>query len=139
MFIPWNKCNVYNKHDISNNLLLKGIDFSTATLTAGPTTCWMQQWRALKKEGMDDPDPRAQFLVDFEQFLEERLNASEEIILGMDVNEEDSPMAELKQIMSSMNLIDVHNHLHDENPAPTTYQWGTQQLDFLFISPGISF
>eukprot|EP00957_Ditylum_brightwellii_P138243 10537516-Ditylum_brightwellii.AAC.1 len=86
----------------------------------------MQQWRALKKEGMDNPDPRAQFLVDFEQFLEERLNTNEEVILGMDVNEEDSPMAELQQLMSSMNLIDVHNHLQDKNPAPTTYQRGTQ-------------
>eukprot|EP00957_Ditylum_brightwellii_P012937 977357-Ditylum_brightwellii.AAC.1 len=55
----------------------------------------------------------------------------------MDANEEDSPTAELRQIMSSLNLIDVHNHLHDKNPAPTTYQRGTQQLDFLFISPGI--
>eukprot|EP00957_Ditylum_brightwellii_P046217 3506933-Ditylum_brightwellii.AAC.1 len=54
---------------------------SNTLATAGPTICWMQQWRALQKKGVDAPDPWAQFMEGFESFLEDRLNKGEELIV----------------------------------------------------------
>eukprot|EP00957_Ditylum_brightwellii_P157698 12003074-Ditylum_brightwellii.AAC.1 len=65
--------------------------------TAGENTCWMQQWRALRKQGIATPDPWHQFMKDFEYFLEKRLNKNEEIVLGIDVNEATLPAAEIQQ------------------------------------------
>eukprot|EP00957_Ditylum_brightwellii_P121231 9245268-Ditylum_brightwellii.AAC.1 len=67
--------------------------------TADENTCWIQQWQSLRKQGVEEPDPRSQFMTDFGAFLEDHLNKNEEIIVGMDVNEEDSPEAEIKQLM----------------------------------------
>eukprot|EP00957_Ditylum_brightwellii_P148183 11282846-Ditylum_brightwellii.AAC.3 len=55
----------------------------------------------------------------------------------MDVNEEDSPAAEIQQLACQLDLINAHHHLHGNERAPTTYKWGHHQLDFLFITPGI--
>eukprot|EP00957_Ditylum_brightwellii_P147057 11197073-Ditylum_brightwellii.AAC.1 len=104
---------------------------------AGENTCWMQQWRSLQKQGVEEPDPHYQFMTDFESFLEDHLNNNEEIIVGMNVNEEDSPKAEIKQLMRRLDMIDVHCHLHSEAKAPSTYQRGKNQLDFILITSGI--
>eukprot|EP00957_Ditylum_brightwellii_P078237 5948881-Ditylum_brightwellii.AAC.1 len=91
---------------------------------AGENTCWMQQWRSLCKQGMEEPDPRHQFMTDFETFLKDHLNKNEEIIVEMDINEEDLPKTEIKQLMWWLDMIDVHCHLHSEAKAPSTYQRG---------------
>eukprot|EP00957_Ditylum_brightwellii_P020105 1516739-Ditylum_brightwellii.AAC.1 len=79
----------------------------------------MQQWQSLRKQEVEEPDPRSQFMTDFKAFLEDHLNKNEEIIVGMDVNEEDSPKAEIKQLMRRLDMIDVHNHLRGEAKAPS--------------------
>eukprot|EP00957_Ditylum_brightwellii_P016600 1247877-Ditylum_brightwellii.AAC.1 len=55
----------------------------------------------------------------------------------MDINEEDLPEAEIKQLMWRLDMIDVHSHLHNKAKAPSTYQQGKNQLDFIFITSGI--
>eukprot|EP00957_Ditylum_brightwellii_P159408 12134495-Ditylum_brightwellii.AAC.1 len=74
------------------------------------------------KKGVEEPDLRSQFMIDLEAFLENHLNKNEEIIVGMGVNEEDSPEAEIKHLMQRLDMIDVHNHLHGETRAPSMYQ-----------------
>eukprot|EP00957_Ditylum_brightwellii_P114444 8725349-Ditylum_brightwellii.AAC.1 len=103
---------------------------------AGENTCLMQQWHSLRKQGVEELDPRSQFMTDFEAFLEDHLNKNKEIIVGMDVNEEDSPKAEIKQLMQCLDMINVHNHLHIEAKAPSMYQQGKNQPDFIFITSG---
>eukprot|EP00957_Ditylum_brightwellii_P051301 3889433-Ditylum_brightwellii.AAC.1 len=76
-------------------------------------------------------------MKDFESFLEERLNKNEEISLGIDINEATLLAAEIHQLASQLDLIDVHHHMHGATPAPPTYKQGKQQLDFTFITPGI--
>eukprot|EP00957_Ditylum_brightwellii_P066715 5062549-Ditylum_brightwellii.AAC.1 len=104
---------------------------------AGENTCWMQQWRSPRKQGVVEPDPRNQFMTDFESFLKDHLNKNEEIIVGMDVNKEDLPEAEIEQLMQRLDMIDVHSHLHSKAKAPSTYQQGKIQLNFFFITSGI--
>eukprot|EP00957_Ditylum_brightwellii_P135276 10314866-Ditylum_brightwellii.AAC.1 len=76
-------------------------------------------------------------MKDFEVFLEEHLNKNKELILGIDVNEEDSPDVEIQQLACQLDLIDAHQHLRGTERAPATYKRGHHQLDFLFITPGI--
>eukprot|EP00957_Ditylum_brightwellii_P084223 6404187-Ditylum_brightwellii.AAC.1 len=73
-------------------------------------------------------------MTDFESFLEDHLNKNEEIIVGIDINKDDSPKAEIKQLMQHLDMIDVHSHLPGEAKAPSTYQRGKNQLDFIFIT-----
>eukprot|EP00957_Ditylum_brightwellii_P148795 11327869-Ditylum_brightwellii.AAC.2 len=40
---------------------------------AGPQTCWLQQWKALKKTGYSDPDPSKQFYLDLNKFIDNQL------------------------------------------------------------------
>eukprot|EP00957_Ditylum_brightwellii_P177657 13532161-Ditylum_brightwellii.AAC.1 len=51
--------------------------------TAEENTCQMQQWRSLRKQGVEVPDPRKQFMTDFESLLEDHLNNNEEILVDM--------------------------------------------------------
>eukprot|EP00957_Ditylum_brightwellii_P112071 8545680-Ditylum_brightwellii.AAC.2 len=81
------------------------------------------------------PDHHKQFVKDFEVFLEEHLNKNEELILGIYVNEEDSPDAEIQQLACQLDVIDAHQHLHGTKRAPAKYKQGHHQLDFLFIMP----
>eukprot|EP00957_Ditylum_brightwellii_P124131 9462552-Ditylum_brightwellii.AAC.1 len=39
--------------------------------------------------------------------------------------------------MQRLDMINVHSHLHGEVKAPSTYQQGQNQLDFIFITSGI--
>eukprot|EP00957_Ditylum_brightwellii_P119163 9089580-Ditylum_brightwellii.AAC.3 len=89
------------------------------------------------KKGIAAPDPWKQFMTDIKVFLEEHSNKNEEIVLGMNVNEEDFPAAEIQQLACQLDLIDAHPQLHGNKRAPTTYKRGRHQLDFLFITPGI--
>eukprot|EP00957_Ditylum_brightwellii_P130735 9974329-Ditylum_brightwellii.AAC.1 len=82
----------------------------------------MQQWQALPKKGIATPDPRHQFMKDFESFLEERFNKNEEIILGIDVNKATLPAAEIHQLAHQLDLIDAHHHMHGATPALPTYK-----------------
>eukprot|EP00957_Ditylum_brightwellii_P038202 2888181-Ditylum_brightwellii.AAC.1 len=76
-------------------------------------------------------------MADFESFLEYRLNNGEELIVGIDINEENAKCTDIRRLCTSLGLVDVHHHLHGETDAPSTYQRGKHQLDFLFISSGI--
>eukprot|EP00957_Ditylum_brightwellii_P116398 8878708-Ditylum_brightwellii.AAC.1 len=64
----------------------------------------MQQWRALKKKGVAEPDPRTQFMEDFGSFLENRLNRGEELIVGIDINEENAEGADIRRLCTSLDL-----------------------------------
>eukprot|EP00957_Ditylum_brightwellii_P160423 12213013-Ditylum_brightwellii.AAC.1 len=66
----------------------------------------MQQWRALRKKGVKEPDPPLQFMEDFESFLENRLNKGEELIVGIDINKENAEGADIRRLCSSLDLVD---------------------------------
>eukprot|EP00957_Ditylum_brightwellii_P172934 13166008-Ditylum_brightwellii.AAC.1 len=69
-------------------------------------------------------------MEDLESFLENRLNKGEELIVGIDINKENAEGADIRRLCTSLDLVDVHHHLHGETEVPTTYQRGKHQLDF---------
>eukprot|EP00957_Ditylum_brightwellii_P187780 14298351-Ditylum_brightwellii.AAC.1 len=89
------------------------------------------------RKGIAAPDPHKHFMKDFEVFLEEHFNKHKEFILGIDVNEEDSPAAEIQQLACQLDLIDAQQPLCGTKRAPATYKRDHHQLDFLLIKAGI--
>eukprot|EP00957_Ditylum_brightwellii_P019513 1472114-Ditylum_brightwellii.AAC.1 len=76
-------------------------------------------------------------MEDFESFLEDRLNKGEELIDSININQENAEGADIRCLCTDLDLVDVHHQFHGETDAPSTYQRGKHQLDFLFISSGI--
>eukprot|EP00957_Ditylum_brightwellii_P042947 3251885-Ditylum_brightwellii.AAC.1 len=66
----------------------------------------MQQWRALKKKGIQKPDPRKQFLTDLSDFLEELLDKDHELVLSLDVNKDITEDGDFKNFIDENDLID---------------------------------
>ena len=105
---------------------------------AGPTTCWKQQWRQLRKKGYSCPDPRKRFLSDFKTFLETRMANDEELIIGIDANDTDHTTTDFGRFCKQCDLVDVFTHLHPENTPPHTYQRGNNRIDYILITPALT-
>jgi len=88
--------------------------------TSAQTTAWHQQYRALKKRKIPNPDPRQQFYTDLTRFIRQRTNEGNLIIVGMDANtahDDDDAL----DFMCDAELVDVFDDfLPDE--CPPTYQ-----------------
>jgi hypothetical protein len=54
------------------------------TKGCGPTTSIMQQWRQLRKKGIDNPNPQQQMIDDLTTFLKPHLQAGNEVMIMMD-------------------------------------------------------
>jgi hypothetical protein len=98
----------------------------------------MQQWRKLRKQGIDNPNPRQQMLDDLATFLKPHTQAGNEVIIMMDSNDtiDSRPMDEF------MDALDLWDLMADFLPAtpPTTYQRGPlNKIDHIIGSQGICF
>jgi hypothetical protein len=47
----------------------------------GYTTSVMQQWRHLKKHGIETPNPRQQTLTDMKHFIQGHINSGNEVMV----------------------------------------------------------
>jgi hypothetical protein len=104
---------------------------------AGSATCWKQQWRQLKKRGHTDPDPRKIFVKDFSAFIGSRIEQEEELIIGMDANDDNQDQSDLRRLLRQNDLVDVFEHLHAGVTPPHTYQRGDKRIDYVFITPAL--
>jgi hypothetical protein len=75
---------------------------------AGPQTCWLQQWKELKKTGYSNPDPSRQFYTDLNKFIDTRLEKNEELIITMDANDKKGNDTNLQKFLDKHNLLDAH-------------------------------
>jgi len=100
--------------------------------TSAQTTAWHQQYRALKKQNIPNPDLRKQFYTDLTRFIRQQTNKGHLIILGMDANtahDDDNAL----DFMCDAELVDVFDDFLP-NDRPPTYQRGRKQLDHLLCS-----
>eukprot|EP00957_Ditylum_brightwellii_P157463 11984123-Ditylum_brightwellii.AAC.1 len=79
---------------------------------AGPSTCWMQQLRQLKKQGISKPDPRKQFLIDLSKFMNELQDKEHELIISLDSNEDSGEDRHFSTFITDNDLIDAYKHKH---------------------------
>eukprot|EP00957_Ditylum_brightwellii_P142991 10894954-Ditylum_brightwellii.AAC.1 len=106
-------------------------------VTAGPSTCWKQQWRQHRKWGYKEPDPQILFLKDFKKIIDQQIGSNEELIIGIDTNETDSNGTGLQTFFIENDLVDAFSHLHPNTAPPNTYQHSNNRLDYIFISPAL--
>eukprot|EP00957_Ditylum_brightwellii_P076727 5831878-Ditylum_brightwellii.AAC.1 len=96
----------------------------------------MQQWRVLKKKGIQKPDPRKQCITDLSTFMEELQDKDHELVLSLHANEDTIEASSFKQFIEEEDLINMYKHLHS-NLHPATYIQGQKMLDYVFITPGL--
>ena len=96
------------------------------------TTAWHQQYRRLRKRGIDKPDPRTQFYTDLKRFIKQHQREGHLFIIGMDANAAHDD-DEVLDFMCETELIDVFDDFV-AHPRPPTYARGTKQIDHLMSS-----
>ena len=73
---------------------------------SGQVTANMLQWRKLRKSGVQNPIPQEQILSNLTDFVKPNKEASNEILLTMDMNAPlDSPL--MIAFMDTLNLHDL--------------------------------
>ena len=92
----------------------------------GPTTAYMQQWDHMIAQGIENPDPKKQFLTDLEAFINKLRKKGESIILAVDANE---PLVDparpekttgIRKLLQKCNLTDVFEYHHADMCGDTS-------------------
>jgi hypothetical protein len=104
---------------------------------SGPTTSYMQQWRRLRANGTNNPNPRQQILDDLKAFLQPHKEAGNEIIITIDANAA-IDTAPIDTFMEDLELWDLMAD-YLPTPAPTTYQRGQTKLDHIIGTASVFF
>jgi len=131
--------------------------------SVGPTTSTNQQFQHLSKQFRKtntpgNPNPRNQFIVDLQAWLEVKVKDNYFIILSLDANEgiygktghihpldynEEHPIStkghdgSLLTLMNTCGLCDPLTLQHIEHPPPPTYNRGNERIDYILVSIGI--
>jgi hypothetical protein len=107
--------------------------------SAGITTAHHQQVLQLKLDGTSDQHPRRQFCQALDLFLQSKIEAQHQIILGSDINKDIGlNMHGFTHIISKYNLTDIHHVNLGADNEPATYAHGTKRLDYIFMSDNIA-
>lgn len=125
----------------------------------GPTTSTSQQYRHLSKEFREanineDPQPRKQFIIDLQAWIEYYNRAGCFIILSIDANESiksdtgaycpldftlDKPISTkghdgtIATLIRTCGLCDPLIMQHTVSPPPPTYRRGKERIDFILV------
>jgi hypothetical protein len=102
-------------------------------ISTGFNTVYQQQWRLMRNQNIDKPDPRSQLLHDLTTCILKWTSLKYEIILMWDANEAiTSKRSKLLKFMSATNLHPVHTAFPN-----ASYARGHQCIDFIMGTPGI--
>ena len=74
---------------------------------AGPNTAYMQQFRAMAENRVQNPKPWAQFFTDLEQYQAQHVKAKDKLIISMNANEPYHPGSALLQWKERNGLTNV--------------------------------
>jgi len=104
-------------------------DATAMTVTA-------QQTRLLLQRGVQNPNPRQQFISDLIQQIKQWRQQNKEVLIGMDANENiDDPNSHIARLFDETDLIDLHHHRYPTKPKPATHQRGSKPIDMMIGSP----
>jgi ribonuclease HI len=135
----------------------------TTVASAGVKTAFMQQYRALSTKLRETgktskPNPRRQFVLDLQAWLEHLVTEGHQIILSIDSNDDLNTTAgnyinltydptkvtvnsthdgSLSTLLNTCGLIDILQKHHTGN-APATYNRGTTRLDYILVSSSLA-
>ena len=110
----------------------------TTITSAGPSTSFYHQWHHLRRQGDQNPDPRAQLLHDLGVHIQALKASTTAILILMDANEayheRHSP---LQSWITTQELKDVHMYLHHHDTHISTYNRGSKRIDYAFATTNI--
>jgi hypothetical protein len=132
-----------------------------ACVSAGDTTYYHQQLRVLSRLHREQrieapPNPRRQFILDLQSWLEYLQSEGHQFILAMDANDTYDPdgtcpkhplhpsltvdsqhNGKLATLVSSCDLCLPLAHQHETRPFPASHIRGRNQIDYIFVSKTI--
>ena len=109
----------------------------TDTVKGGTTTATTQQYSLLVNEQDSLLAPRAAFRRDLKNFLTQRRNQGEELILVGDFNEDmEEDASGVLSIVHQLNMVDMMGARHQQD-LPATYSRGRKCLDYGFATPTV--
>jgi hypothetical protein len=97
----------------------------------GSNTTYQQQFRYLRLQGHDNPDPRKIFLKDLTTIIQKLHHQNDLIILNWDANEETSGK-HLAEFLKTTNLTSLMHNVYDKM---STYARGHHIIDHIMGSP----
>ena len=102
--------------------------------STGPKTAFSQQWSLLKRQGIQNPQPRKQFYVDLDKLLNKLTSQGNMILLAGDFN---STLGEdptgLDRIVHKYNLCDTIQHLHGSYSCASHVR-GSKCIDYILCN-----
>lgn len=103
---------------------------------AGEGSVYMQEYNEYLKEGIMNPDPRGQMLIDLQEIILTWKEAGHSVIFLMDSNESlyDSASNQFKQMVEETDLHDALHYLHKDLPEVPTRQPGSKQIDYILVT-----
>ena len=104
----------------------------------GPLTAFQQQYTALRRNGVTNPNPRQQILMDICTLITEKRKEGLRPILLIDANG-DYLAGKDSGLASFLHRACLADPFHDKfKIAPPTYQYGKQRIDYIFTDPGLA-
>jgi hypothetical protein len=103
---------------------------------AGAATVWMQQYRLLNLQGIDNPDPRQAFLDDLQLQVRLWREKEYEIFIGLDSNETIlANRSKFRRFVENTSMIDLMRHRHGAREPPATHIKGSTTVDYGLGTP----
>ena len=108
----------------------KSIYYTVYRVCQTSATSAAQQWRILRSSGIEEPNPRKQFLIDLKAEIQEKIARDFEIFVMGDFN---TPIAEreMQDFMNDCNLFDLHEPSTTHTTAPPTFKTGRHKIDHM--------
>ena len=101
----------------------------------GDRTTYSQQVRLMRLAGIQDPDPRKQFIRDLRTLVSSLRKNGNDIILMGDFNESIGDKAdEMASVMLAGGLTDTHCFRHGLTTEKPTYARGSKRVDYVLVS-----
>ena len=102
--------------------------------TTGPHSTWSQQILHLEERNIAS-DPRDMFIQDFVSALETWIERGDQIVLGLDLNE-NILVSSFTTQLATLGLIELNLTRHDS--PPFSYIRGSTTIDGLYVSPALT-
>ena len=112
----------------------------TSISSTGPTTAFRQQYSILRAQGIQNPNPRQQFINDLSSFLEHHQSLGDRLLLLGNFNTDlDNPSdsRSLRSMFQQLQLTDLLIH-HHPSLAPASTRLRGRRIDSIFGCPQIT-
>jgi hypothetical protein len=100
---------------------------------------YSQQFFMMKRNGIENPNPREAFITDFGKQLGEICNNPDNyVIICIDANENmEDPSSGIKELCTKCGLIDIFETKHEDCSEFSTHINGSKKIDYMLGTPNI--